>query len=125
VGDVRGDVFSALARRGSGEVSVNVLSEPLTAADTDTEAYVRLTVEQLRKSGVTSPARAGEARVAGNRAVLLTWTDISRPLRTYEITQAVWSADGRGWVVTLANPRGERARYLPVLRGMLGTFAPR
>ncbi|MDP9379581.1 MAG: hypothetical protein M3Q29_05415 [Chloroflexota bacterium] len=120
VGDVRGDVFST--RTQTGEVSVNVLSEQLPDAELDTERYAQLTSEQIQRSGVKSPARAGETTVAGNTAVLLNWEDVSRPGQVYEITQAVWVANGRGWVVTLAAPRGERARYLPVLRSMLGSM---
>lgn len=122
-GDVRGDLFSR--QTADGPVSVNVLSESLQGSELDTEEYARLNVRQIRETGVESPERAGEIAVGGSRAVLIQWQDRSRPQRVYEITQAVWAEGDRGWVVTLATPQGERERYLPVLREMLGTFTLR
>lgn len=122
-GDVRGDLFSRQTE--DGPVSVNVLSESLQGSELDTEEYARLNIRQIRESGGESPERAGVIAVGGSRAVLIQWQDRSRPQQAYEITQAVWTEGDRGWVVTLATPQGEGARYLPVLREMLGTFTLR
>ncbi len=122
-GDVRGDLF--LRETDLGPVSVNVLSESLQGEALSTEEYVRLNIRQIEDSGADTPERAGQVEVAGARAVLIQWADQSRPQQVYQITQAVWTDGERGWVVTLATPEGQRARYLPVLRAMLSTFEPR
>lgn len=122
-GDVRGDLF--LRETDRGPVSVNVLSEPLRGADLSTEEYVRLNIRQIEESGAVVPQPTGKVEAAGTVAELIQWNDQSRPQQVYQITQAVWTQGDRGWVVTLATPQGERARYLPVLRKMLSTFEHR
>lgn len=118
-GDIRGDRFSVRDRRGV--VSVNVLSEPLRGRTLTTEQYTALNIEEIRETD-GDPQRAGSIAVDGEETRLVTWRDGSRPLREYEITQAVWTAGGRGWVVTLAGPPGSRAANLPLFRAMLATM---
>lgn len=122
-GDVRGDLLEPRSARDA--VSITVLSEALGGRSLDPAGYARLTEEGIERDGGPVVARGEEIAVAGGTAPLLLWDDLSRPLRSYEIAQAVWVSGDRGWVVTLAAPRGERALYLPALRALLRTFETR
>ncbi len=119
-GNIRGDLFVRGTPRNV--VSVNVLAEPLRGQQISTEAYVRLNLEQIGRASGSKPQRAGTVRITGRPAVLITWVDRSRPSQTLEITQAIWTQGDRGWVVTLANPPGQRARNLPLFRVILSTM---
>lgn len=124
-GDVRGDFFFPTAQRET-DVSVNILSEEVSAdAVPGTEQYVELTSAQIERITRTPPRRGGTMGVGGEEAVLINWSDRSRELQTTEIAQAIWVANGRGWVVTLSAPEGQRDRYLPVLEAMLRSFRAR
>lgn len=122
-GSIRGDLF--LQPTAGTTVSVNVLAEPLRGQQISTAEYVRLNLEQISRANGPKPKRAGTVRAAGSDAVLITRLDRSRPRLVLEITQAIWIQGGRGWVVTLANPQGQRTRYLPVLRTILRSMQVR
>ncbi len=122
-GNIRGDLF--VMGTGGDVVSVNVLTESLRGQPISTAEYVRLNLEQISRAPGPKPQRAGTVRVAGRQAVLITRTDRSRPSQVLEITQAIWTQNDRGWVVTLANPPGQRARNLPIFRAILSTFQVR
>ncbi len=122
-GSIRGDLF--LQPIAGNTVSVNVLAEPLRGQQINTAEYVSLNLEQISRANGPKPKRAGTVRAAGRDAVLITRLDRSRPRQVLEITQAIWIQGDRGWVVTLANPQGQRSRYLPVLRTVLSTMQVR
>lgn len=122
-GSIRGDLF--LQPTAGNTVSVNVLAEPLRGQQISTAEYVSLNLEQISRANGPKPNRAGTVRAAGRDAVLITRLDRSRPRQVLEITQAIWIQGDRGWVVTLANPQGQRSRYLPVLRTILSTMQVR
>lgn len=122
-GSIQGDLF--LLPTEGNTVSVNVLAEPLRGQQISTEEYVRLNLEQISRANGPKPRRASTVRAAGRDAVLITRLDRSRPRLVLEITQAIWIQGDRGWVVTLANPPGQRSRYLPVLRTILSTMQVR
>ncbi len=122
-GSVRADFF--IPARGPGNVSINVVSEPLRGSHLTSERYRDDAASQVGNALGAKVTESGEVRVGQIRGYTIEWRDESQPLRTVEVTQVVWVAEGRGWVATLRTPPGERERYLPTLEGMLRSWRVR
>ncbi len=119
---LKGDLFIR-QQRGQVAASVNVIAEEIPAGTTlSSRQYLDISLQQIRRQLDVRPQRTGQTTVAGERAYLIRYQDKSRPQQTVEITQALWVAGGRGWVVTLGNVPGERRAGLPVFNEMLKTF---
>ena len=119
---VRGDLFVS-RRPGRDAISANVIAEQLPrGSNIDSSRYADLSIGVIERSTDAEVRRAGETTVAGERAYLIEWTDRSRPRRTTEITQALFVAGGRGWVVSFGAPPGRRAANRPIIDSMLRTF---
>ncbi len=117
VGNISGDIFVD-ERVSGGKVSINLLAEDVPDdEDVQRAQYVDAVIAQIKKSRGQTVQRAGTARAGKQRAALLVFSDAAT-----DYTQAVWLSNGRGWVATLGNPRGQRKRYRPVLVSMLRTL---
>ncbi|MDQ3856564.1 MAG: hypothetical protein M3281_09255 [Chloroflexota bacterium] len=117
-GNLSGDIFV-----GMSSVSINVVSEPIRGRPGMTsEEYVEVTLAQVAKAG-PKVRRVGQERVLRKyRAILISYQSHSGLEGASRVTQALWAADGRGWVFTLMTPVREHDRYMQVLRTMLRTF---
>jgi hypothetical protein len=123
-GDIRADVFTPPVARGGGGASINVLSERLPAGlNLDTERYVELTLENLRRGGA-KPKQVGRLPAGDEEAILVQGASATGAANV-ELRQAVWVAGGRGWVATLATPKNQLGKYLPEFRRMVSTFETR
>lgn len=121
-GSVEGDLFTGSGEQNKGNTIV-VLSEELPNSSINTHSYVTTTVAALRQDDGASPREASRSiRVGSNDAEIIIWVDYSRPLEPVYITQAIWTAGGRGWVVTLRSPHDNSLSSITQLRSFLGGF---
>lgn len=120
-GGGRGDAFIG-GHPGDLPEVVSVLMEP--APDHDTERYFQSAIENLRSTGA-GVERVGTSTVQGVRAELIRFARLTSAGQRYEVRQAIWAADGYGWVISASVPPASVDEMSAAMSVMLACFRSR